>query len=125
VWDDPSRGQRLTIELSRLNDVLQRHDKLVRQLDDLVAMDELLADEDDPELARELATKIDGLERTLDHLELASLLSGEYDANDAVASLHAGAGGVDSQDFAEMLLRMYLRWANARTWKRSWTRCSR
>ena len=82
----------------------------MKQIDDLRVLDELLASEDDSELTRELASKLALLEAELDRLELANLLSGEYDANDAVASLHAGAGGIDSQDWAEMLLRMYLRW---------------
>jgi peptide chain release factor 2 len=74
-------------------------------------MDELLADEEDRELSAELPKKLTALEAELDHVELANLLSGQYDANDAVVSLHAGAGGVDSQDWTDMLLRMYLRWA--------------
>jgi peptide chain release factor 2 len=111
VWNDQSRGQRLTTELSRINDVLQRQSRLGTQLDDIVAAGELLSVEDDPELARELDTKVAALEAELDRVELASLLSGEYDGHEAVVSLHAGAGGVDSQDWTEMLLRMYLRWA--------------
>jgi peptide chain release factor 2 len=75
------------------------------------AADELLSVEDDPELAAELRAKLEALEAELDRVELANLLSGEYDGHGAVASLHAGAGGVDSQDWTEMLLRMYLRWA--------------
>jgi len=74
-------------------------------------MDELLAEEDDPELRAELPRSLESLEQDLERVELASLLAGEYDANDAVASVHAGAGGTESQDWAEMLLRMYLRWA--------------
>jgi peptide chain release factor 2 len=74
-------------------------------------MDELLSSEDDIEMARELTSRLVALESELDRIELANLLSGPYDANDAVASIHAGAGGIDSQDWAEMLLRMYLRWA--------------
>ncbi len=74
-------------------------------------MDELLSEEDDTELAAELPAKLRALEAELDRVELANLLSGEYDGNDAVVSLHAGAGGIDSQDWTEMLLRMYLRWA--------------
>jgi peptide chain release factor 2 len=74
-------------------------------------MDELLSEEDDAELSAELRSKLKSLEAELDRVELANLLSGEYDGNDAVVSLHAGAGGVDSQDWTEMLLRMYLRWA--------------
>jgi peptide chain release factor 2 len=111
VWDDPARGQRLTTELSRLNDDLERYDKLVKEHGDIRAMDELLSVEDDPEMARELLSRLETMEADLDRVELANLLSGPYDDNDAVASLHAGAGGIDSQDWAEMLLRMYLRWA--------------
>jgi peptide chain release factor 2 len=74
-------------------------------------MDELLEDESDPEMAAELARSLSALETDMEKLELAALLGGEYDRNDAVATLHAGAGGTESQDWAEMLLRMYLRWA--------------
>ena len=111
VWNEPAKGQRLTTQLARLNDDLERYDRLVARLDDVRLLDELLSSEDDPELSRELEQKLGGLEAELDRVELANLLSGEYDHGDAVASLHAGAGGIDSQDWAEMLLRMYLRWA--------------
>src|SRR5205823_1452326 len=104
VWDDPPRGQKLTTELSRINAVLERHRQLVKQVDDLQALDELLSEEYDSELAAELPAKLKVLEAELGRVELANLLSGEYDSNDAVVSLHAGAGGVDSQDWTEMLL---------------------
>jgi peptide chain release factor 2 len=74
-------------------------------------MAELLAAETDPEMEADLARSVEELGRDLGKLELATLLGGEFDANDAVATLHAGAGGTESQDWAEMLLRMYLRWA--------------
>ena len=74
-------------------------------------MDELLDAEADADLSAELAGTLDELESELADVELAALLGGEYDAHDAVATLHAGAGGTESQDWAEMLLRMYLRWA--------------
>lgn len=74
-------------------------------------MDELLSGEADRELSRELTSKLSALTSELERVELANLLAGEYDSGDGVASLHAGAGGIDSQDWAEMLLRMYLRWA--------------
>ena len=74
-------------------------------------MDELLADEAAPDMAADLAKSLKTLERDVERLELATLLGGEYDGNDAVATLHAGAGGTESQDWAEMLMRMYLRWA--------------
>jgi peptide chain release factor 2 len=81
------------------------------KLDDATAMDELLADESDPEMTRDLSSAVADLGRELEKLELAALLSGEYDAADAVATVNAGAGGTESQDWAEMLLRMFLRWA--------------
>jgi peptide chain release factor 2 len=74
-------------------------------------MDELLQEETDPEMASELGRAVAGLAADVEKLELATLLGGEYDGNDAVATLHAGAGGTESQDWADMLLRMYLRWA--------------
>src|SRR6266511_6368560 len=111
VWDDPARGQELTTRLARLKAAVERYDSLVRRLDDARAMDELLTHEDDPELSGELAKSLAALEHEVDRLELASLLGGEDDGHDAVASIHAGAGGTESHDWAEILLRMYLRWA--------------
>jgi peptide chain release factor 2 len=74
-------------------------------------MDELLAQEKDAEMSADLGRAVQKLAGDVQRLELATLLGGEYDANDAIATLHAGAGGTESQDWAEMLLRMYLRWA--------------
>jgi peptide chain release factor 2 len=85
---------------------------LQRKADDVKALDELLAEEgSDPDLERELTGSVDALAQELEKVELAALLSGEYDANDAIATINAGAGGTESQDWADMLLRMYTRWA--------------
>ncbi|MGH2528495.1 MAG: peptide chain release factor 2 [Actinomycetota bacterium] len=111
IWDDPARGQRLTTRLARLRADIDRYASLDRRLADARAMDELLGEEHDTDLQRELAEILRALETEMEALELAALLGGEYDRNDAVATLHAGAGGTESQDWAEMLLRMYLRWA--------------
>jgi peptide chain release factor 2 len=111
VWDDPARGQELTTRLSRLRRDVELTDHLERRLADSRAMDELLSDEEDPELAAELRRSLESLEHDVERLELESLLGGEHDDRDAIASIHAGAGGTESQDWAEMLLRMYLRWA--------------
>jgi peptide chain release factor 2 len=111
VWDEPSRGQRLTTALSRLRSELDRYDRLAERVEEAEVRDQLLEESPDGETERELRDHLHELASDLDRLELASLLSGRYDANDAVASLHAGAGGTESQDWAEMLLRMYLRWA--------------
>jgi peptide chain release factor 2 len=114
LWDDPSKGRRITSELARLNTVLERFDELQRRLGDATAIDELLADADDPELAKELASSVDALEADLEGVELEALLSGRYDAHDAIATVQAGAGGTESQDWADMLLRMFSRWAERR-----------
>jgi peptide chain release factor 2 len=90
---------------------VQRFASMERRLADLRALDDLLDEERDNDLEAELTRSLASLERDMERLELATLLGGEYDANDAVATLHAGAGGTESQDWAEMLLRMYLRWA--------------
>jgi peptide chain release factor 2 len=114
LWDDPARAQDLTTRLARLRGDLERYDGLARRLDEARAIDELLAEGEDPELAAELERLVQGLAAELERLELASLLGGEYDSHDAVATIHAGAGGTESQDWAQMLLRMYLRWAEQR-----------
>ena len=80
-------------------------------MNDAVAMDELVSEEPDVELEAELDRSVRELGSEIERLELATLLGGEHDQRDAVATLHAGAGGTESQDWAEMLLRMYLRWA--------------
>jgi len=111
LWDDPERAQRLTRKLSRIRADLDRFESLDRRLADARAMEELLSAETDRELSADLERSLNELEAEMEKLELATLLSGEYDGNDAIATLHAGAGGTESQDWAEMLLRMYLRWA--------------
>ena len=111
LWDDPARGQELTQRLARLRDHLDRYEGLERSLGDLEATDELLRDETDSDLMGELETGLERLERELEGVELTALLSGPYDDHDAIATLQAGAGGTESQDWTDMLLRMYGRWA--------------
>jgi peptide chain release factor 2 len=93
---------------------VRSYDALLARLDDVVAMEELLAEEADPDLRRELTAATADLEADLERLELTALLSGEHDDRDAVATVQAGAGGTESQDWTEMLLRMFTRWAEER-----------
>jgi peptide chain release factor 2 len=111
LWDDQVRAQQLTSRLARLKDQLERYEELRRKVDDATAIDELLEDAADPELLSELAASVDSLERTVERIELQAMLGGEFDDHDAIATVQAGAGGTESQDWAEMLLRMYGRWA--------------
>jgi peptide chain release factor 2 len=111
IWDDPARGQELTQRLARLRDRIEGYERLERALGDLEATDELLEEESDPDLTRELEIGLERVERELEGVELTALLAGPYDDHDAIATLQAGAGGTESQDWADMLLRMYGRWA--------------
>jgi peptide chain release factor 2 len=111
LWDDPTHGQEITSKLARLSGEVERYDALAARVEDAIAMDELLAEGSDADLTKELAASIASLEVDVDKLELAALLSGQHDASDAIATINAGAGGTESQDWAEMLLRMYTRWA--------------
>ncbi len=114
LWNDPNRGRAVTTELSRIETELSRADRLATRLDDLEVLDELAAEEGDEESAAEVVAGLAEVRTELDRLELATMLSGEHDHDDAIVSIHAGEGGVDAMDWAQMLQRMYLRWAENR-----------
>jgi peptide chain release factor 2 len=117
LWDDPDRARTITTALGRVADDVGNFDKLEAAIGDLVALGELLGEaqgSDETELNEELLSSFDPVERQLAQLELRSLFSGEFDEYDAICEVHAGAGGTDSQDWAEMMLRMYSRWAERR-----------
>jgi peptide chain release factor 2 len=111
-WDDQERAARTSAEHARAQRRLETFRTLERDTADLDELAEM--GEDDPELATELEGQLDSVEARLGELEEARLFSGEYDGGDAVVTVRSGAGGTDSQDWAEMLLRMYLRWAERR-----------
>jgi peptide chain release factor 2 len=111
-WDDQEVAARTSAAHSRAQRRLQMFRGLESDVDDLGELAEMAAE--DEELANELTTQLNAVEARLAELEEARLFSGEYDAGDAVVTVHAGAGGTDSQDWAEILLRMYLRWAERR-----------
>jgi peptide chain release factor 2 len=117
LWDDPAHGQQVTSKLARLTAEVDRHDALQRRLGDATAIDELLTGSADPDLQHELEQTMAALEVDLEKVELAALLSGPYDAHDAIATVQAGAGGTESMDWADMLLRMYTRWAEQESFK--------
>jgi peptide chain release factor 2 len=104
-------------ELSRLNDDVGQYDGIAQRLDDAALLWELAQAEDDAESGREVEAELAALEAEIASLEVVSLLGGEFDANPAILSVNAGEGGTDSQDWAEILLRMYLRWAERRGFK--------
>jgi peptide chain release factor 2 len=117
LWDDPESAQAKMQELSDLNSDVDQWTGLSRRVADAAALLELADEDRDEALIEELANEVAALEAELDRLEFRLLLSGRYDRADAILAIHAGAGGTDAQDWAEMLLRMYLRWAEAQGYK--------
>jgi peptide chain release factor 2 len=111
-WDDQEQAARVSAEHSRAQRRLDGYRTLEADLDDLEALEELAAEDDS--IAAEVGEQRAGVEARLAELEEQRLFSGRYDAGDAVVSVHAGTGGTDSQDWAEMLLRMEMRWAEKR-----------
>ena len=111
LWDDPASAQQVTSKLSHRQSELERLNKLAGRIDDLEVLVELGQAEGDQDSMAEAATELESIRKALAELEVVTLLSGEYDEREAVVTIRAGAGGVDAADFAEMLLRMYLRWA--------------
>ena len=111
LWDDQANAQRVTSRLSRLQSDIERLNGLHARLDDAATLVEMAREESDAETAAEAESEVARLRTEIEGLEVRTLLSGEYDERDAVVSIRSGAGGVDAADFAEMLLRMYLRWA--------------
>lgn len=111
LWDDPAAAQQITSKLSHRQSDLERLEKLEARIDDLEVLVELGQGEDDADSMAEAANELEALKKALTQLEVVTLLSGEYDEREAVVTIRAGAGGVDAADFAEMLMRLYLRWA--------------
>ncbi|TXJ03980.1 MAG: PCRF domain-containing protein, partial [Aeromicrobium sp.] len=111
LWDDQANAQRVTGRLSALQAQVDRVESLRSRLDDSEVLIELAAEEGDPESLAEAQAELGRLSDLIDSLEVRTLLSGEYDEREALVSIRSGAGGVDAADFAEMLQRMYVRWA--------------
>ncbi|HET8581638.1 MAG TPA: peptide chain release factor 2 [Jatrophihabitans sp.] len=111
LWNDVDNAQRVTSRLSYVQGEVRRVEDLRRRLDDAQTLWDLAEEADDADSRAEVETELGGLRRSIDELEVRTLLSGEYDAREALVTIRAEAGGVDAADFAEMLMRMYLRWA--------------
>ena len=109
-WDDQAKAAGISSEHARLSRRLERYERLQGEYDDARE----LLDMDGGDMAEEIARALEPVRAELERLQEEALFTGEYDAGDAVVSIHAGEGGTDAQDWAEMLLRMYLRWAEDR-----------
>jgi len=111
LWDDQTRAQQVTSELSHTQGELRRVEDLRRRLDDLPVMYELAEEEGGSEDVAEADAELKSLREDIEAMEVRTLLSGEYDEREALVTIRSGAGGVDAADWAEMLMRMYTRWA--------------
>ena len=109
-WNDVSSSQKVLQRTKQLKNKLEHHARLVGQWEDLTTLVEMAMEEDDASLLGEIEEGYAKLESALEEANLATLLTGEYDANSAILTLHAGAGGTEAQDWAQMLYRMYTRW---------------
>ncbi|MBM6984825.1 MAG: peptide chain release factor 2 [Acidaminococcaceae bacterium] len=110
-WDDPEKAARVTKDVTDLKNEVDSYKSLVADLDDLEMLQEMAAEDQDESMVPEIDAALEKIKEELQHLELGMLLSEEYDANNAILTLHAGAGGTEAQDWTSMLLRMFTRFA--------------
>jgi peptide chain release factor 2 len=114
LWDDQDQARKLTTELARIRDDLEVFDGLEERLSEIETLFQLGREEGDDSVEPEIDAGATALSADLDKLELRALFAGEHDERDAICEVHSGAGGTDAQDWTEMLLRMYMRWAERR-----------
>ncbi|HUF83244.1 MAG TPA: peptide chain release factor 2 [Acidimicrobiia bacterium] len=114
LWDDQAQARQVNTELARVSEDIDLVEGLDGRVSDLETLHELAREEGDDSIEPELATGIEGLQADLDQLELRALFTGEHDERDAICEVHSGAGGTDAQDWTEMMVRMYTRWADRR-----------
>ncbi|WP_030549223.1 peptide chain release factor 2 [Streptomyces albus] len=117
LWDDVENAQKVTSKLSYLQGQLRRAEELRGRIDDLSVLFELAESEDDADTREEAENELRAVRKAVEEMEVRTLLSGEYDAREALVNIRAEAGGVDAADFAEQLQRMYLRWAERHGYK--------
>lgn len=116
-WDDPQQAQKILQQAKFLKDQVKRYEALHLSWEELQLLLDMALEEEDLSVEKELISGVEKLGQEIDDLRVATLLSGEYDQSNAMLSIHAGAGGLDAQDWAEMLLRMYTRWAETKGYR--------
>jgi len=116
-WDDHEQAQKLLKEKKRIETKINEYETLSGEFEEIELMIELAEEEDDKNLIPEIEDAYELYQHKYDTLRIRTLLNGEYDSNNAIISIHAGSGGLDAQDWAEMLLRMYTRWAESKEYR--------
>ena len=112
-YDDQGKSQKVISEMGEVKNKLERFGKLSTQYEEAQTLLEMIEEENDPSLAAEGEEAVNGVEKSIDELQLMTMLNGEYDHSNAILTFHAGTGGTEAQDWAEMLYRMYNKWAQA------------
>lgn len=115
-WDDPQKAQDISKQANMYREKIEQYEELIKELEELETM-VFFIEEGDNSFAEELIKGIEVLESKIKDLKIEILLKGEYDKHNAIISIHAGTGGLDAQDWAQMLLRMYTRWAEGKGYK--------
>ena len=110
-WNDTENSQKVQKRISSLKNKIEKYDRLCTQYDDMLTICEMALEEDDDSMLEELEQEFKAFEEKLETMRLQTLLTGEYDANNAILTFHAGAGGTEAQDWTQMLYRMYNMWA--------------
>ena len=116
-WNDMEQSQAVQQNIRLLETKVNNYNKLAGQLDDIITLIELSAEENDDDILIEIQSEIKSFKQKLEIQTLATLLTGEYDSNNAILTFHAGAGGTEAQDWVEMIFRMYSRWAESHGYK--------
>lgn len=111
-WDDMDKAQEVTKEVKSLKDTLNKYNELFSSTEDLEVLIEIASEGDDIDILQEVTDTMQTLKKSIEDFRIELLLSGDYDKNNAIITLHAGVGGTDAQDWTEMLLRMYTRWCD-------------
>lgn len=116
-WNDVEKAQKTMQKAKALNNQIKEYDDLIQDIEDLETLMEIVAEEAAYDMYKEISADLNKLIKKSDKFKLNTLLSGEFDKNNAIMSIHSGAGGLEAQDWAEMLLRLYRRWADSREFK--------
>lgn len=110
-WNDPDKAKQISQEATALKDAVESHERLSNEIEELALLLEMALEENDEELGREVEQKVKEIKDEVERREVLLLLNGEYDKENAIVTFHAGAGGTEAQDWTQMLVRMYSRWA--------------
>lgn len=116
-WNDNEFAQRVLQENKSLKETLEEYESLKNLLEDIEVLIEIGLEEEDDSVEKDIEKSIESIEKKLSEIKIKTLLSGEYDKNNAILSINAGTGGLDAQDWAQMLLRMYIRWSEGKGYK--------